>query len=151
MSLAELQAITVAAFPSSIARPVLFGNFTTLLNEIEAVSLPCGVWVDGSFVTEKVDPEDIDVFVCMSAALASVTSPAQAALIARVNDDDGFIERVDSFAFFELELGSPDEGTEYDDRSGWAHHCGTERNSGWCKGIALIESGGSGVGFHIHS
>lgn len=50
----------VASFPKSATRPDLWQNFLWLIDQMRKLGLRCKLWIDGSFVTEKIDPDDID-------------------------------------------------------------------------------------------
>lgn len=51
----------VGAFPASARRSMLFDGFQLLRDEAEVVVSSATQWVNGSFVTDKIDPDDIDV------------------------------------------------------------------------------------------
>ena len=51
----------VDKFPSHARREVIFNLFCNLLEIIEKTNVYFEVWIDGSFVTEKETPDDIDV------------------------------------------------------------------------------------------
>ncbi|MBX3175914.1 MAG: hypothetical protein KF886_00995 [Candidatus Hydrogenedentes bacterium] len=51
----------VDAFPNSSQRRVLFDGFKKLRDEAEVVLSAATQWVDGSYVTDKADPDDVDV------------------------------------------------------------------------------------------
>ena len=65
MSLSELQRRCVKPFAESATRERLFFSFATLLAYLETNAGACEVWVDGSFVTEKPNPEDIDLTIVL--------------------------------------------------------------------------------------
>lgn len=51
----------VNAFPSSSRRPMLFDGFLKLRKEAQVVLSSATQWVDGSYVTDKVEPDDVDL------------------------------------------------------------------------------------------
>lgn len=63
-TLEEVKILCVENFPNSTTRSIIFesfvGNFITPLTN---TGLKCDVWVDGSFITEKEDPEDVDILI----------------------------------------------------------------------------------------
>jgi hypothetical protein len=63
MTMAQVKALCVDKFDGSSTRGLIFAGLTTLLKELSAAGLVGGVWLDGSFVTEKVDPSDCDLVV----------------------------------------------------------------------------------------
>jgi hypothetical protein len=56
----ELDAVFVESFTPRERRKVLLARFRALLGVVRSWSIPCDVWIDGSFSTEKPEPEDID-------------------------------------------------------------------------------------------
>jgi len=64
-SLDELQE-RFGQFQISARRPTLFRKFTELVHEIRATGLVTWLVVDGSFVTAKPEPEDVDLILVLS-------------------------------------------------------------------------------------
>lgn len=49
-------------FPESNTRKIILDNFVQFLTELNKLfPTPLEMWIDGSFVTKKTDPKDIDV------------------------------------------------------------------------------------------
>jgi hypothetical protein len=63
MTLSDLKTKFVDNFARSKRRPMLWKNFIWLTEELIALDLKCKLWLDGSFVTRKHDPHDIDIIV----------------------------------------------------------------------------------------
>lgn len=60
----DLFDLTVARFKTSTRRPELWASLMQFCEELrDAGLIPCRLWIDGSFLTEKVDPDDIDLVV----------------------------------------------------------------------------------------
>lgn len=59
-SLESIGDICVARFPTSDTRAKLFEGLQQFAGLLAASNLTCELWVDGSFVTEKLDPKDVD-------------------------------------------------------------------------------------------
>lgn len=53
----------VAGFPNSQTRPVIFGCLEHFVSAIFALCNPDEFWVDGSFATTKVNPNDADLII----------------------------------------------------------------------------------------
>lgn len=51
----------VKAFPRSTTRKRLMAVLETAIKKIQDAGFPCELWIDGSFLTEKIDPTDVDV------------------------------------------------------------------------------------------
>ncbi len=63
LSVSEIESIFVSSFPESLRRPLLFSNLNNYLKILERLDLSFTIWVDGSFLTTKSEPEDIDIVV----------------------------------------------------------------------------------------
>jgi hypothetical protein len=70
----ELKIRTVDPFPGSLRRPLLFSGFTEWLAELRATGATGKCWLDGSFLTDKAEPSDIDLVVFPT--FAALPSPA---------------------------------------------------------------------------
>lgn len=60
----DLQSLCVDAFPLSSSRPRLMNGLRTLVRNLDGIGVHADLWIDGSFVTAKLNPEDIDVVLC---------------------------------------------------------------------------------------
>src|SRR5437016_4245337 len=60
-TVSEIRAFFVDAFPSSTSRSNLFDRWAVLLEAIERIIHVDAQWIDGSYVTKKQDPGDIDL------------------------------------------------------------------------------------------
>jgi hypothetical protein len=58
---AEVQATFVDAFAASKTRLDIFNGLTRWRRELSGLGIEGLQWIDGSFVTDKVDPDDVDV------------------------------------------------------------------------------------------
>jgi hypothetical protein len=86
MGASDLKGLVIDKFPLSNRRPNLWKEFTDLLDEIGACGLVCDVWVDGSFLTEKIEPKDVDFIVEVSVHTLDSLTPEQEALIKKVQE-----------------------------------------------------------------
>lgn len=62
----NLEDIFVSPFNGSATRPELISRFKSYIRELKEIGIKFEVWVDGSFSTEKTDPNDIDIAVFAS-------------------------------------------------------------------------------------
>jgi hypothetical protein len=60
MTLAEFGLKFVDQFPQSVRRKLIFDKFSQYLNIILNLDIVTELWLNGSFVTEKSEPGDID-------------------------------------------------------------------------------------------
>lgn len=62
MNLQQVEILFVDAFPTSVTRPRLFNNFLQYIDRFQDEVFPYfEQWIDGSFVTQKLNPKDIDM------------------------------------------------------------------------------------------
>lgn len=68
LSVPELKRVAVDAFPGSWARQDIWAGFERLLTHLTAIGTAFDLYVDGSFVTNKLAPEDIDLVIVSTEA-----------------------------------------------------------------------------------
>lgn len=75
----RLEESCIAAFsgPSREHRQHLLDRFKAFLSALRATGLRGSVWVDGSFTTEKEDPEDVDILIVFDSASVSTANFAE--------------------------------------------------------------------------
>lgn len=57
----EFRRLLVDGFPESTSRAIIAAGFTNLRSDACACKLAGVQWVDGSYVTDRADPDDVDV------------------------------------------------------------------------------------------
>ena len=68
------QRICVDRFPESVTRPGIMRNVEATVAQVNQQGIPGDLWVDGSFLTEKLNPDDADVaFVITSTSFRGMT------------------------------------------------------------------------------
>ncbi|WP_059844603.1 DUF6932 family protein [Burkholderia thailandensis] len=60
MTIDELHALAVAPFGGDVRRQELYQNLTRWCGALQALGIAGTLWLDGSFLTEKPSPGDID-------------------------------------------------------------------------------------------
>lgn len=63
VTLEDLERLFVEPFTPPDHRRTLLTRLLAFLTQLLASGLPCEIWLNGSFATEKVDPEDVDIAV----------------------------------------------------------------------------------------
>src|SRR5688500_8482129 len=63
MTLADLRALCVSSRGPSLTRARIVEGLDDLVGRLVRAAVLGEVWIDGSFVTEKVDPEDVDILI----------------------------------------------------------------------------------------
>ena len=138
MSLDDLENLTVNNFPLSTVRSKYMNNLRTLLTQLSNVDVIGEVWVNGSFLTEKIDPEDVDVLLrCPAAEHDNGARTKRSAIdwsVARERHED---LSCDAYLLPEYPVGDPLQATSDQIREYWQYWFGTDR-SGAPKGIAVV-------------
>jgi hypothetical protein len=63
LTLVQLENLTVSAFPMDNERTRLFTLLSLWINKVQALNVSAILWIDGSFLTKKIAPGDIDCVV----------------------------------------------------------------------------------------
>jgi hypothetical protein len=66
--IAGLRRLCVAAFPASITRFRIMERLDALINLINQNRMVGEIWIDGSFLTSKINPDDVDLILVLSPA-----------------------------------------------------------------------------------
>jgi len=74
MSMDMLHNIAVEPFRTSVRRPILFSNLQIWLSRATILGLKGELWVDGSFLTEKKEPNDIDCVLIIDAFPSDISA-----------------------------------------------------------------------------
>jgi hypothetical protein len=75
MTWSALEATCLVPFAGSVTRPTLTKQLEQFLEELRTMGLKGELWVDGSYVTDKPDPGDIDlVYVPDTVCLPAIQS-----------------------------------------------------------------------------
>lgn len=139
MSLQELRKLCVDRFPTSKRRGQVMDGLEKVLLKISAIGLKAEAWVDGSFLTEKLEPDDSDVVVRVTGADSALADPAQEEVMNWINDTDLKPDYYcDGYCFVEYESTHPLGGVGEWSRAYWIRQFGFSRKDEF-KGIALIK------------
>lgn len=109
MTLAELRVMCVDAFPLSRRRDPIMRSLEGMCTTISISLLRAAVWVDGSFVTQKIEPDDVDVVVALN-HINTNNTPDQLRVRERIEKQEfAFPVQCDSYLFMEY----PADHTDY--------------------------------------
>ena len=61
VTLANVEQVCVDLFPLSTIRGTIFKGLVTFVATLETAKVAGEIWADGSFLTEKINPKDIDL------------------------------------------------------------------------------------------
>jgi len=74
LTLAELQAIAVTPFLADARRALLFASFQQWVQKLQSLHVQAILWIDGSFLTSKYGPDDIDCIMWNPTTAIELTS-----------------------------------------------------------------------------
>ena len=77
----------VSAFPLSSNRQEILSGFLRIVADLNSRLIPCDLIVDGSYLTEEIDPGDIDFAVCVSPQFYESCSEEQLTLLDWIGND----------------------------------------------------------------
>ena len=107
---------------------------------LKEVGIKGEIWVDGSLLTEKIDPGDADVVLRLEGEFVDNASDEQRAALDAFVDDDSPL--VDAYAFAYWPEGHQHHSYGKDQEAYWLRLWGFSRK-GDIKGIAVIELDGN--------
>lgn len=140
MSLKDLRVLCVERFPLSRGRGALMNLVEEICSGLSAAKLRAEVWVDGSFLTAKIEPDDVDVVVCLNAAALAAPSLAQRAVLDRIagqgHGHGAF--NCDSYIHIDYDAGHARHGQGAWMRAYWTKQFGFSRSENM-KGIAVVK------------
>lgn len=68
MDASAVRRLCVDRFQHSVSRPRIMNNLEKLIERINHSAIAGVIWVDGSFLTEKLNPDDVDIVFVVSRA-----------------------------------------------------------------------------------
>jgi hypothetical protein len=83
----EVMDLCVTAFPESTVREDIMAGLQTILERIKDLNMVCEVWLDGSFTTQKLEPEDVDFIIFAPMAVLDTESEELDEFIEWMNDN----------------------------------------------------------------
>ena len=138
VSLEQLKEMCVTNFPLSSTRERIMIGLERLISELKTRNVCTEVWVDGSFLTEKTNPEDVDLVLCADGQVYDEGTEEQRALLSSVGENLKAELNCDSYIFLEYPQGHPLYEMGLEMREYWLRQFGTSRRDE-PKGIALLE------------
>lgn len=141
MDLDRLQNLCVNDFDLSSTRPYIIDGLRKLFDHLMFHEIEGELWVDGSFLTSKINPGDVDLVLRCSASFVDNCSDDQKKVIKWLNQDLKTTHYCHVFVFYEWPEGHAnfDIGNRMHDY--WLRWFGTSRD-GHAKGIAVLTLGG---------
>lgn len=139
-TMAEVRRLCVDHFPTSATRPAIMRGLETVVAELLRVGIVGDLWIDGSYLTECVDPNDVDLTLRMDAAFVEMATDAQWSIINWLVDSGSLRteHRCDAYAWVDYPRGHPLRPEGEAAREYWTKQWGVSQ-SGGRKGIALVK------------
>jgi len=138
MTMDELRRVCVKGFPLSRTRRGIMDGLEEIVFDLENAEVTGSLWVDGSFVTHKIDPEDVDILLCVNAVTYDNGSPALKAAIDRVEQHQiKTSHHCDSYVLREYPAGHALANEADWDRAYWNKQFGFSRDDQY-KGIVRL-------------
>jgi hypothetical protein len=130
-SLSSLRSLAVDGFPDSKRRAMLFELFDIYVGLLEQHGLQAEMWIDGSFMCQKHDPDDIDLLVIYDpSCVRDLTESTWNAV-------NNLLTTAYAKARFKLDVHAvPSDDAE--GKAFWFQKFGTQRDEITPKGLALL-------------
>lgn len=147
MSLTELRAVSVDPFTTPKRRQALFDALTRLVSDLSDKGIICELWVDGSFLTSKEEPEDIDLSVIIFRKdIENLDNSASKFILYQLNGDKKYDPLLDTYVCPVASMG--DAYHDPKDLAYWGSLWGSGRD-GRLKGYASVCLGETNVGLRL--
>jgi len=145
MSLPEFAQQFVAPFKSA-RRNTIFAALEEFCADLHQKGLSGELWLDGSFLTEKPDPNDLDGVLVVHHEMYDTFPPMA------LDFADGMVASADKIQdvldmFLCIYYPPNDERAALDPVDGYVKLFGSQNDGRWLKGFAVIRIGLANVGF----
>jgi hypothetical protein len=107
LSITELREFCVGKFPLSKTRELIMSGLKQIVDRLLAVKVQGELWIDGSFLTEKIDPNDSDVVLFVQSTFCDGATTEQMQAINWVNGDLKSSHCCDSYVSIEYPQTHP--------------------------------------------
>ncbi len=139
MTIADLRKLCVDSFPSSTTRVYIVTGLEFVVGKLISSKLSVDIWVNGSFLTSKINPEDSDIVLRIQVDVYNGWTEEQRSVIDwMANDDLKTPYHCHSFVFYEYPESHPLWAIGEYDRAYWTRQFGFSRGNNY-KGIAVIK------------
>ena len=90
-TLDEVEMICVHGFHLSTTRSIIMDGLRLMVQKLEQAGIQGDLWINGSFLTVKIDPEDVDIALRINELSLLDATPNQMALIGWFGSRDSTI------------------------------------------------------------
>jgi hypothetical protein len=140
MSTEDLRKLCVGGFKTSVSRPHIMDGFQKVVEKLRGVGIQGEVWVDGSFLTKKIEPFDADILVHVSVDFTDAANQTQKNALRWVNANLRADYRCDSYILVTYPAGHALHSDGEWSRAYWLRQYGFDQKTPpGMKGIALIK------------
>lgn len=147
-SLSRFRQVCVDPFPESARRPLIHNAFLSLHNQVRNWGLCGELWCNGSFLTRKPEPDDVDVVLSAYTEQFYALDPSIFWTLHDLNGkkiNGGFVHFYTSFRFRQEDPRAVADRSAY-----WGETWGKDWE-GNLKGYSVIRVGDSDVGLRLCS
>ena len=137
MSLSEVRTLCVDSFPSSTTRQQIIEGLEKIIAALKSKNIPGEVWIDGSFVTGKMNPKDVDLVLRCPAEFYENSTQDQRDTVDWLQSNLKEEYLCDSYCFMEWPEGHSNYWLGEYMYSYWMRQFGFSRGSEM-KGIAVV-------------
>ncbi|HBN9211657.1 hypothetical protein PX122_12910 [Pseudomonas aeruginosa] len=130
-TLSSLKELAVLPFPESARREALFNALAVYLELLESTGLMAFIWVDGSFMCAKPEPDDIDLVVVYDAERVDSLSESALEVVNELLNTNRTKARFNLHVF--RAASDDSEGLDF-----WFQKFGTQRDEVTPKGLAEL-------------
>jgi hypothetical protein len=124
----EFKSLLVDAFPDSSSRPDLFERWLAVREGIRRIVPVQAEWINGSYVTRKQEPGDIDMIVFLDPEIDQLDAADQTLLLGLVAKDvTKHLHGCHSFPVIAYPEGHPDHDAYVAAKETWSAFFGRDR------------------------
>lgn len=138
MTLMDVHGLCVAPFKLSTTRATIMLGLEAVVDRLRRDGVEGELWVDGSFLTEKIEPEDVDVVMVVSSDHLSTATAQQLYAVDWLKSDLKPSHRCDSYVLVAYPLGHSLAGYGEWMRAYWIKQFGFSRGDEF-KGMPVVK------------
>jgi hypothetical protein len=150
MTLEAIAHLCVTPFENSVTRHLLMDHLKAFVVRLREHIVVCDLWIDGSFISEKVDPEDIDLTFVVSGDVYDNLPPLMQAEIDAFGDGQQLRPYLHVFPIVTRPMGHQNHMVIESMVRNMAQWWCVARG-GWLKGMPVIRLGETDVGLRVLS
>lgn len=142
VSLTDIENACVAPFEISITRPDLMAAFQLVVEQLKEKGISGTIWLDGSFVTKKINPSDIDFILVADSRVYDEANEEQREVLDGLTDGEMWRPPLlcDTNAAY---IDPPEQEGTSNVLDYWTNRFGFSLTDRTPKGILVIELGES--------